>query len=78
MPRVDVVAEAAPNAVRVGLNYGLPLKDAPILGAALPAKTDLLATGDGRHFGHLHEKPVDGMRVVPPAAALAELLKHEG
>lgn len=75
--RVDIVPEADPDAVKVGLEFGLPPKDAPILGAALREKADLLVTGDGKHFGHLYEKPIDGMRTVPPAVALAELLELE-
>ncbi len=74
---VEMVSEADSDAVGEGLDHGLPLKDAPILGAAIQADANLLGTGDGKHFGHLYEKPIDGMRVVPPAVALAQLLKLE-
>lgn len=74
MAHVTVVAEATPEGVRVGLRYGLPLKDAPILGAALEAGADMLVTGDIRHFGHLQEEPIRGMKVVSPASALADLV----
>jgi predicted nucleic acid-binding protein len=75
LPVLRVVAEAGPEAVRLGTDHGLPLKDAPILGAALQAGADVLVTGDSRHFGHLYEAPVQGMRKAPPAIALALLLR---
>jgi hypothetical protein len=74
LPVVTLVAEAGPDAIRLGKDYGLPLKDGPILGAALRAGSDILVTGDSRHFGHLYEAHVHGMRVAPPAAVLALLL----
>lgn len=69
------MAEAGPEAVRFGTDHGLPLKDAPILGAALREGSDVLVTGDSRHFGRLYEAPVQRMRVAPPAVALALLLE---
>ena len=74
LPRVTIVAEATPEAADAGLHRGLPLKDAPILGAALQAEADLLVTADARHFGHLYDAVVKGTRVVSPATALAVLL----
>ncbi|MDQ3639282.1 MAG: PIN domain-containing protein [Actinomycetota bacterium] len=74
-PVVTVVAEATSEAVRVGLERGLPLKDAPILGAALRAGADMLVTGDARHFGHLYGDTIAGTRVVSPAVALAGMLE---
>jgi uncharacterized protein len=74
LPVVTLVAEAGPDAIRLGTDHGLPLEDAPILGAALRAGSDILLTGDSRHFGHLYEAHVHGMRIAPPAVVLALLL----
>ncbi len=75
MPVVTTVAEATPEVVGIGLDLGLPLKDAPILGAALRARADMLVTGDVRHFGHLYDDTVEGMKIVRPATALATVLE---
>jgi predicted nucleic acid-binding protein len=71
LARVSLVEEAGVEAVRSGLENGLPLKDAPILGAAMQSGVDYLVTGDTRHFGHLFDTVVDGVRIVTPASALA-------
>lgn len=42
-------------------------KDRPILLAAIRGKADYLLTGDGRHFGHLYGKLVEGVMVLRPA-----------
>jgi uncharacterized protein len=75
MPAVTTVAEATPEVVGIGLDLGLPLKDAPVLGAALRARADMLVTGDARHFGHLYDDVVEGMKIVRPATALAAVLE---
>ncbi len=75
MPVVTTVAEATPELVGIGLDHGLPLKDAPILGAAVRARADMLVTGDVRHFGHLYDDTVGGAKIVPPATALAAVLE---
>lgn len=74
-PHVGIVSEAKPGALRIGLEHGLPLKDAPILGAALQAEADMLLTGDARHFGHLYGEKVMGVKIVAPVTALMEILK---
>lgn len=53
---------------------GLPWKDAPILGAAVQARADLLVTGDRTHFGHLLGRTLRGVKVATPAQALARVL----
>ena len=45
----------------------LDSKDRPILLAAIHGKADFLLTGDGRHFGHLYGKRVEGVMVLRPA-----------
>ena len=74
LPRVGLVPEAGPEAVRAGLERGLPQKDAPILGAAMQAGVDILVTDDARHFKHLFGKSADGVEVLTSRAALDRLL----
>jgi predicted nucleic acid-binding protein len=72
----EVVAEAPASLVRWALEQGLPLKDAPILAAAMHANADLLATGDRRDFGHLYGKTLRGVRVLSLAMAIKTVLDH--
>jgi predicted nucleic acid-binding protein len=74
MQSVRLVSESGGEAYEKGLSFGLPPKDAPILGAALQAGADVLVTGDSRHFGHLFGEEVSGIDVVTPARALDALL----
>jgi predicted nucleic acid-binding protein len=53
---------------------GLPVKDAPILAAAVLARADLLVTGDRRHFGPLFGRTLQGVRVLALADGLAAVL----
>jgi predicted nucleic acid-binding protein len=55
---------------------GLPLKDTPILAAALQHKLDGLVTGDLKHFSQLLGKTVLGVEVFTPAAAIAKLIEE--
>ncbi|MGH7870360.1 MAG: PIN domain-containing protein [Candidatus Dormibacteraceae bacterium] len=45
----------------------LPLKDQPILQAALAAKATHLLTGDVHHFGILYGRHVGGVLILPPS-----------
>lgn len=74
MQSIRLVSESGGEAYETGLSFGLPSKDAPILGAALQAGADMLVTGDSRHFGHLFGEEVSGTRVMTPAKALDALL----
>ena len=56
---------------------GLPMKDEPILAAAIDAKCHLLVTGDRTHFGKLFGKRIHGTVVVLPIDAI-EILVGEG
>jgi predicted nucleic acid-binding protein len=53
---------------------GLPVKDAPILAAAVLARADLLVMGDRRHFGPLFGRTLQGVRVLALADGLAAVL----
>jgi len=46
----------------------LPLKDQPVLAAAVMARADFLVTGDRKHFGQWYGGTVLGLRVEPPAS----------
>jgi predicted nucleic acid-binding protein len=73
-----VVAEAPAPLVEWAQAQGLPLKDAPILAAAVHANAHLLVTGDIRDFGHLFGRAMRGTRVVTPASAVDLVLKAAG
>ena len=73
-----VVVEAPAALVEWAQAQGLPLKDAPILAAAVHAKAQLLVTGDARDFGHLFGRAMRGTRVVTPASAIDLVLKETG
>ena len=45
-------------------HHGLPVKDRPIMWAAIDLGCDYLVTGDKLHFGALIGKMVEGVRVV--------------
>ena len=74
MSQVETVSEASPADVAWAIEQGLPLKDAPVLAAALAAGADALVTGDRTHFGHLFGRKVRTLAVLTPANALARLL----
>lgn len=78
LEHTELVAEAPAALVEWARAQGLPLKDAPILAAAVHAHADLLVTGDSRDFGHLFGRALRGTRVVTPAAALDLVLKRPG
>lgn len=67
---VRQVAGAGPKLVAGAGRFGLPENDAPILAAAIGAETDMLVTGDRKHFGHLYGAVVGGVRIVTLAEAL--------
>jgi predicted nucleic acid-binding protein len=75
LARTAIVAEAPAALVEWAQSQGLPLKDAPILAAAVSARAELLVTGDSRDFGHLFGQVLRGTRIIAPAAALDLVLK---
>jgi predicted nucleic acid-binding protein len=56
-----------PQGVKLAKNIRLDPNDRPILLAAIHGKAGHLLTGDGRHFGHLYEKRIEGVLVLRPA-----------
>jgi len=71
----SVEPEAPSKDVTWALEQGLPLKDAPILAAAVQARCDVLVTGDRTHFGPLYGRRLRGVEVLSPADALGRLLR---
>lgn len=51
-------------------DYELPVKDRPILEAAVGAGCSVLLTGDVTHFGHLMDQEIQGVRVMTVSAFL--------
>jgi hypothetical protein len=75
---VHLVSEADPRIVEWAADLGLPCGDAPILGAAVASRSDLLVTGDRRHFARLFGPRHGGVLVVPPSDALEAVLDELG
>jgi len=73
LQQVTRVAEGGPALVSWAAGQGLPENDAPILAAAAASDTDLLVTGDRRHFGHLYGKTAGRVRIVTLREALKVL-----
>lgn len=71
--RLQVVPEPDPVVVKWAGEH-VPMKDAPILAAAVAAHSDMLVTGDRRHFGTLYGLTLKKVRVLTPRDALEELL----
>jgi predicted nucleic acid-binding protein len=68
---VDLVPEPTPEALAAARRLVVE-KDAPVLGAALAAKADVLVTGDVKHFGALMKRGDLPLRVRTPRAFLLE------
>jgi predicted nucleic acid-binding protein len=71
---VAICPEASAEEARWARSTGLPAKDAPILAAAVRAKTDILVTGDRADFGRLYGRKLRGIEVLPPRTALERIL----
>lgn len=69
--------EPSLQAVAATLDHGVPPKDGPILAAAIQAGTDVLVTGDRKHFGHLYGTSVQGVAVMTVAPALEKIVAGE-
>jgi uncharacterized protein len=78
LAQITLVAEAPAVLVQWAQAQGLPLKDAPILAAAVSAAAEYLVTGDTRDFGHLYDKALRGVTTVTPAKALSLVLDAAG
>jgi len=74
LPVLTVAAEALPDRVAWAVAQCIPVKDAPILAAAVQSQVDLLVTGDRTHFGHLYGQVLQKVVITTPAAALDQVL----
>ena len=74
---VQMVNEPSPDRVQLAMGLSLPLKDAPVMAAAVLCGADILVTGDRRDFGHLFGRRIEGVLVLSPREALDEVMKGE-
>jgi predicted nucleic acid-binding protein len=72
---LELFPDVGSNLVSWAIGLGLPDNDAPILAAAAAAESDLLVTGDRKHFGHLFGETVGRVKVVSLVAALETVVK---
>jgi predicted nucleic acid-binding protein len=56
-----------PRNLKLPGSIRLDSKDQPVLLAAIHGKADFLLTGDGRHFGHLYGRRIEGVLVLRPS-----------
>jgi uncharacterized protein len=73
--QLEVLENPEPVWVERAETTGLPLKDTPILAAALQYKLDILVTGDMQHFSKLMGKTIFGVQILTPAVAIAKLIE---
>lgn len=64
------VVEKLPHDYELPPEIRLPIKDRPIMIAAIKAEATHLITGDLRDFGELYGRTVAGVIILPPAAYL--------
>jgi predicted nucleic acid-binding protein len=64
------VLPAEPADFPLAPDPGLPLKDRPVLLAAVAAQADYLLTGDATHFGALFDRSYGGVTVLRPGEYL--------
>jgi len=65
---LEIVDE--PRSARLPVDIRLPLKDVPILMAAIQASANNLLTGDRDHFGAYFDKRIEDVHILRPAAYL--------
>jgi predicted nucleic acid-binding protein len=75
LPLLTIVPEPSPEKVTWAKGLPLPMKDAPIMAAAVVCAADILATGDRHDFGHLFGQSSERVGVMSPMEALGEVLK---
>ena len=75
LPLLTIVPEPSPEKVTWAQGLPLPMKDAPIMAAAVVCPADILVTGDRHDFGHLFGQSSERVRVMSPMEALGEVLK---
>jgi hypothetical protein len=48
-------------------------KDRPVLSAAIQLDSDILVTGDNKHFGYLYGANIEGVTIHSPASLFSQL-----
>ena len=66
--RLEIVDEPRSGHLPAGIR--LPVKDVPILLAAIESAASYLLTGDREHFGAYFDKIVEGVHILRPAIYL--------
>lgn len=66
LTRVLIVPEGPSNQIEEQTIQGLPVKDRPVLRAAIAARATHLLTGDKAHFGRYYGKTIAGVLVLQP------------
>lgn len=74
---LTIVPEPSPDKVQWAQGLPLPLKDAPVMAAAVACGADILVTGDHRDFGHLLGSDVQGVKALGPREALEAVLDEQ-
>ena len=74
LAEIEIGNAPSVDAMTTASKFGLESKDLPILAGAIAARTDLLVTGDRRHFASLFGKSAAGVQALLPAAAVLLLL----
>lgn len=77
---IEALLQAVPEPDPVLVKWAgeqVPMKDAPILAAAVAAQADMLVTGDRRHFGAFYGLTLKKVRVLTPRDALEELFEMD-
>jgi hypothetical protein len=72
---VELLPDVGAGLLSWAIGLGLPENDAPILAAAAAAESDLLVTGDRKHFSHLFGETVGRVTVVSLVEALETVVK---
>jgi predicted nucleic acid-binding protein len=71
----ELYRDVGPGLVAWATGLGLPDNDAPILAAAAAAESDILVTGDRKHFGHLFGETAGRVKIVSLVEALETVVK---
>lgn len=76
IPKLELATASDSRAIATASAHDLPPKDIPILAGAIAATTQVLVTGDQRHFGPLLGKRVGTLEILTPAQAVLRLLNR--
>jgi predicted nucleic acid-binding protein len=72
---IELVRDPAAATIAWAVAQRLPMKDAPILAAAVDGRCNILVTGDRTHFGELFGRRFRGTVVMLPVDAIGLLVE---